>query len=91
MARSLARQPGATVTGVVWRFAEAPTHMRVTTLALDNAGASGRVWVFDDVSAQMLALNAAEEAQARYRLLAENADDIVFRDSPERTLEWVAF
>lgn len=90
VARQLARQPGATVTDVVWRFAQNPTHVRVTTVALDNAGASGRVWVFDDISAQMAALHAAEQAQARYRLLAENADDIVFRESPDRTFEWVS-
>lgn len=90
VARRLARQPGATVTAVVWRFAQAPTHVRVTTAALDNAGASGRVWVFDDISAQMVALDVAEQAQARYRLLAENADDIVFREAPDRTFDWVS-
>lgn len=81
VARKLALQPDATVTDVVWHFAGVPSHLRVTTASLDSAGVSGRVWVFDDISAQMSALNAAEEAHARYRLLAENADDIVFRES----------
>lgn len=88
VASRLARQPGATVTDVVWRFAQAPTHVRVTTAPLDSAGASGRIWVFDDISVQMVALDAAQEARAKYRLLAENADDIVFRESPSGTLEW---
>lgn len=90
VASRLARQPGETVTQVVWRFAQAPTHVRVTTAALDSGGLTGRVWVFDDISAQMAALQVAEQAQARYRLLAENADDIVFRQAPARTFEWVS-
>lgn len=90
VAGRLARQPDATVTGVVWRFAHPPTHVRVTTAPLDGAGARSRIWVFDDISAQMVALQAAEEARAQYRMLAENADDIVFRQSPQGTLEWVS-
>lgn len=90
VANHLARQPGATVTNVVWHFAHAPTHIRVTTAALDNAGVTGRVWVFDDISAQMQALHIAQQAHARYRLLAENADDIVFREASDRTFEWVS-
>ncbi|MDE2408529.1 MAG: diguanylate cyclase [Xanthomonadaceae bacterium] len=90
VAGTLARQPDATVTGVVWQFARAPTHVRVTTAPLDGMGARGRIWVFDDISVQMIALQAAEEARARYRLLAENADDIVFRQSPQGTVEWIS-
>lgn len=90
VASQLARQPDATVTGVVWRFASAPTHVRVTTAPFDGAGARGRIWVFDDISVQMVALQAAEEARAQYRLLAENADDIVFRQSPHGMLEWIS-
>ena len=90
VAGTLARQPDATVAGVVWQFAHAPTHVRVTTTPLDGASARGRIWVFDDISAQMVALQAAEEARARYRLLAENADDIVFSQSPQGTVEWIS-
>ena len=90
VALTLARQPGATVSGVIWHFANAPTHVRVTTAPLDRAGVSGRIWVFDDISVQMAALDAADEAQAKYRLLAENADDIVFRESANGTLEWMS-
>lgn len=90
VARTLARQPGATISGVVWHFPAAPTHVRVTTAPLDSAGINGRIWVFDDVSVEMTALDAADEAQAKYRLLAENADDIVFRESASGTLEWMS-
>lgn len=90
VAGTLARQLDATVTGVVWHFAQSPTHVRVTTAPLAGSGALGRIWVFDDISVQMSALADAEEARARYRLLAENADDVVFRKSPQGTLEWVS-
>lgn len=90
VAGRLAREPDATVSGVVWHFARAPTHVRVTTAPLDGAGTRGRIWVFDDISVQMITLEAAEEARAKYRMLAENADDVVFRQSPRGTLEWVS-
>lgn len=90
VASKLVREPSATVTGVVWHFADTPTYIRVTTAALDSSGVSGRIWVFDDISFQMDALEAAEQARRQYRLLAEHADDIVFRESPDRTFEWVS-
>lgn len=90
IAATLVRQPDATVTGVVWRFAGSPTHVRVTTAPLQGASTHGRIWVFDDISVQMSALQAAEDARTRYRLLAENADDIVFRRSSQGIVEWIS-
>jgi diguanylate cyclase (GGDEF)-like protein/PAS domain S-box-containing protein len=88
--RRLRRDPRAEIDGVIWTFAETPTHLRVTSSPIEEAALSGRVWVFDDVSEQLRALAAVEEAQAHYRMLAENASDIVFRGSPDGVLEWVS-
>ncbi len=65
---------------LIWRFASAPTHLKVSTAPIREQGFSGRVWVFDDVSAQLAALEEAArahraqaEADQRFRLSMQNA------------------
>jgi len=43
-----------------------------------------------DVTDRVTAENTLAESQQRYRLLAENASDVVFRGSPQAVLEWVS-
>jgi diguanylate cyclase (GGDEF)-like protein len=61
--------PEAVVTGWTWHFAGEPSHLRVSSTPLRGAGLSGRVWVFDDVSAEM----ALVEQEKAARLTAEGA------------------
>lgn len=75
LACRLARQPDATVTDVVWRFAKPPTHVRVATAPVDGAGESGRIWVFDDISEQMTSLEALALSQARLRVSVDGMLD----------------
>lgn len=65
---------------VIWRFDTEPTHLKVSTAAICQDGFSGRVWVLDDVSAQLAALEQAErahraqvESDLRFRLSMQNA------------------
>ena len=88
--RRLRADPAAQLDGIIWTFADEPTHLRVTSSPAVASGLAGRIWVFDDVSPQMQALAEVEQARQHYRLLAENASDIVFRGSPDGTLEWVS-
>lgn len=97
VATRLSVTPRATVANVVWTFDCAPTHLRVTTSPYNEAGYSGRIWVFDDVSALKSAIDAAELARAdqaaseeRFRLVAENASDVVFRATPDDVTEWIS-
>ncbi len=43
-----------------------------------------------DVTAQVAAHDELLESEARFRLLAENASDVVFRSSNEAAIEWIA-
>ena len=56
--------------------------------------AQGRVRYFvtqiDDVTEAVQAQEALLRSEAQFRLLAENASDVVFRTTPERILEWVS-
>ncbi|MGH9019508.1 MAG: PAS domain S-box protein, partial [Acidimicrobiales bacterium] len=57
----------------------------------DDAGQSlGYIGSFRDLEAEHAARVAREESEARYRLLAENASDVVFRVSPDFIVEWVS-
>ncbi|MDP2289532.1 MAG: PAS domain S-box protein [Actinomycetota bacterium] len=89
--------PNLVIRDWIWTFATLPTHLRVHTAPLDSPGRSGRVWVFDDISTQMQALErekqirlALAESEERLRLLAENASDVVFRVSEQGTFEWLS-
>ena len=50
----------------------------------------GRVVGVRDVQEEVLAREALVESEQRYRLLAENASDVVFRMTPDRVLEWIS-
>lgn len=87
----------AAVKDVVWTFDREPLHLRVATSPFDAHGVAGRVWVFDYVPELQGALEAAQRAQAaqaasdeHYRVLAENASDVVFRGSNEGVLQWIS-
>jgi len=43
-----------------------------------------------DVSERVRARAAVEESEEHYRLLAENASDVVFQGSPEAVIQWVS-
>lgn len=57
--------PRADLPPLVWEFVTAPTHLSVSSVAIRGQGQSGRVWVFEDVSADV-ALRAELERRARY-------------------------
>lgn len=67
----------------IWVFAGRPSHLRVTTVPVTGEGHAGRLWVLDDVSAE----TAAAE---RYRLLAENATDVVVLLDDQRRIDWAS-
>ncbi len=80
----------------LWSFDGSPSHLRVNSLPLNGPSLRGRVWVFDDISAQMglleaerSARDAANASEQRYRLMVENASDIVFH-SVEGVVEWIS-
>ena len=68
------------------RFAEPPTHLRVSSHASRQVAFVGRVWTFDDVSAA----HEAVASEKRYRLLAENAADVVFTFDPQGRIVWAS-
>ncbi|MEI8032670.1 MAG: SpoIIE family protein phosphatase [Chlorobiaceae bacterium] len=46
----------------IWKFAGEPSHLRVSSWFFDRNTISGRIWVFDDVSSIMTALEMSEKA-----------------------------
>ncbi len=97
VAAQLRATPLAETEESTWVFPRAPTHLRVHSAPIQQQGLSGRTWVFDDVSALMTALRDAEQARAafeaserQYRLLAENASDVVFRLTGDGRLAWLS-
>ncbi len=93
----LRRSPTAVARGWVWHLHGSPSHLRVTSVPVETAPEGGRVWVFDDISAEVelveneqrvnRALAASKES---YRLLAENVSDVVIMGSPDGTFTWVS-
>jgi diguanylate cyclase (GGDEF)-like protein/PAS domain S-box-containing protein len=58
---------------------------------LDDAGTVvGRVGGWRDVQRDVEARDAAAESEARYRLLAEQASDVVCLTGPDRRITWIA-
>lgn len=90
----LAANPRLEAVGVMWEVAgggDAPARfLRVSTRPLDGVSAPGRVWVFDDVSDEVRARRDAEETRSWFRLLAENASDVVFSGTNEGLIEWTS-
>ena len=56
----------------------------------DGTGQRGRVVALRNIDAQVRAERELGEREARYRLLAENASDVVWEISPDGTLKWVS-
>ncbi|NTW38457.1 MAG: EAL domain-containing protein [Cellulomonadaceae bacterium] len=56
----------------------------------DDSGAPGSVTWMRDVTAQVEAERALAEREEQFRLLAENAADIVFRSDVAGALDWVS-
>jgi diguanylate cyclase (GGDEF)-like protein/PAS domain S-box-containing protein len=65
------------------------TQHRCRTQYLDD-GSTVVVAAARDVTAQVEAENALTESEERYRLLAENASDLVWRTNPNAVVEWVS-
>lgn len=58
---------------------------------LDGSGRTvGRVGSFYDVDAEVAAVRALADSEARYRLLVENESDIVFRSDTDGVVEWIS-
>ncbi|MFI0432079.1 MAG: PAS domain S-box protein [Candidatus Nanopelagicales bacterium] len=55
----------------------------------DGTG-GGAISTFSDITTQIEAEHALDASREEYRLLAENAADLVFRSSPRGILEWVS-
>ena len=61
-----------------WRFAEAPTHVRVSSHALRQGAFNGQIWVFDDVSQILMeATKRLTASEQSYRLLEDNIGEVV--------------
>ncbi len=93
-AASLIADPNAVIRDWVWSFDGTPSHLRVSSAPI--AGNAGRVWVFADITAEMVLLEAEQRAKAaladselRYRMILENASDIVFQ-TIEGMLQWIS-
>ena len=50
----------------------------------------GRVGSWRDATERRLAQRRLEETKERFRLLAENASDIVYMSGPDRIVRWIA-
>jgi diguanylate cyclase (GGDEF)-like protein/PAS domain S-box-containing protein len=94
---SVLSDPDAIVRDVVIRLTGPAQYLRVSTTPFVGDGSGGRVWSFDDITAEMMALarvevaaDEAAESRARYQLLAQHASDIVFRGDADGLLDWVS-
>jgi PAS domain S-box-containing protein len=96
-AEQLLTDPHMVVRDWIWTLHGSPSHLRVNSAPISGIGVSGRVWVFDDISAQMDLLTAEQAARAevarseeRYRLLAENVTDVVVVGDNRGCITWVS-
>lgn len=62
----------------------------VTVSPWSDEGEAGVVSMMRDVGARVMAEQALAESREAYRLLAENAADVVFRATPDGRLDWVS-
>lgn len=63
---------------------------RVRPIFDDTGTVVARVAGWRDVHEAHLGRAALAESEARYRLLAENASDIVYQSGPDRLIRWIA-
>ena len=80
MGRRLLADP-FTVIECTWRFAEAPTHVRVSSRSIGQGVHASRIWVFEDVSAAAEVLETKEATRAASEdarnLLRANMDSML--------------
>lgn len=63
----------------------------ITSRTIHEGGqAVGFLGGWRDITAEHNALEALERSEGRYRLLAENASDIVYQSGPDRLISWIA-
>ncbi len=55
-----------------------------------DGGGGGAVTTFSDVTIQVQAEQELSDSRGHYRLLAENAADMVFRSTPDGKLQWIS-
>ncbi len=56
----LRANPRERVSGLLWSFPQAPMYLRVSSVPFEQEGLNGRIWVFDDVSSLVAALDEAK-------------------------------
>ncbi len=59
------------ISAVLWRFAQPPTHLKVTTRPLRQDAHGARVWVFDDVSTEYDLVEQERQATSRLRITSD--------------------
>ena len=64
-----------------WRWMSAVGHYAADGLLVTS---------YRDIEAEQRALAALQESEARYRLLVENATDVVYTVGPDRLVTWIA-
>ena len=96
-AERLLTSPTSVVRDWVWALRGSPSHLRVSTVPVETVTGPGRVWVFDDISAEMALVEserrvgrALADSEQRYRLLAENVSDVVVQGDADGSLVWVS-
>ena len=73
--------PRESLSGMIWSFPQAPTHLRVGSFPFQQDGLTGRVWVFDDVSNLMAALDEARRLNASLAEETERANALALQAS----------
>jgi len=67
-----------------------PVSLTMSPVFDEDSGPAGISGIFRDLSEQVRAERALAEASQQYRLLAENASDVVFMAGPDRRIVWIA-
>ncbi|WP_412060361.1 EAL domain-containing protein [Rubrivirga sp. IMCC45206] len=71
-------------------FADGRTFERDYVPVTLGDGQVGHLWLYHDVSERVAATRRLRSREARYRLLAENMQDLVALHNPDGTYEWVS-